>query len=104
MVPVKGPTGIGFKDTYTTGTLCPLRMSITKSNKYPLETMKLVDYLFSKDGSTLVNYGIEGTNYTMVNGKPTYTDNILKNPDGKSPELAKTSQGLKTTIFPWWDS
>lgn len=104
LVPVKGPTGIGFKDTYTTGTLCPLRMSITKSNKYPLETMKLVDYLFSKDGSTLVNYGIEGTNYTMVNGKPTYTDNILKNPDGKSPELAKTSQGLKTTIFPWWDS
>ena len=104
MVPVKGPTGIGFKDTYTSGTLCPLRMSITKANKYPLETMKLVDYLFSKDGSTLVNYGIEGTNYTMVNGKPTYTDNILKNPDGKSPELAKTSQGLKTSIFPWWDS
>lgn len=104
MLPVKGPTGISFKDTNTVGTLCPLRMSITKSNKYPLESMRLVDYLFSTDGNTLVNYGIEGTNYTMVNGKPTYTDNILNNPSGKAPELAKTSQGLKTTILPWWDT
>lgn len=59
MLPVKGPNGYCFKDTKTSGSLCNLRMSITKNNKYPLETMKMIDYLFSDAGYLLVNYGIE---------------------------------------------
>lgn len=32
----------------------------------------------------LLNFGIEGESYEMVDGKPVYTDTILKNPDGLS--------------------
>jgi putative aldouronate transport system substrate-binding protein len=54
---------------------------ITKVNKHPEETIKALDFLFSKEGSMLKNFGIEGQTYTMVNGQPQYTDLILKNPD-----------------------
>jgi putative aldouronate transport system substrate-binding protein len=54
---------------------------ITKSNKNPVATIKALDYLYSEEGSLLKNFGIEGQTYTMVNGQPTYTDLILKNPD-----------------------
>lgn len=32
----------------------------------------------------LLNFGIEGESYDMVDGKPVYKDTILKNPDGLS--------------------
>ena len=59
---------------------------ITKENKYPEETVKWIDYFYSPEGATLVNMGIEGKHYTMVNGVPKFTDLVLKNPDGLSPK------------------
>ena len=32
----------------------------------------------------MVNFGVEGKSYNMVDGKPVYTDEILHNPDGLS--------------------
>lgn len=43
----------------------------------------LLDWMFSEEGDLVNNYGIEGKTYTMVDGKPTYTDFVLNNPDGK---------------------
>lgn len=44
--------------------------------------MKFLDYGYSEEGNMLYNYGIEGVSYEMVDGKPVYTDLIMKNPDG----------------------
>ena len=37
----------------------------------------------------LLNYGIEGISYNMVDGRPIYTDLILKNPQGLAVNEAK---------------
>ncbi|NQX46878.1 extracellular solute-binding protein [Paenibacillus tritici] len=58
--------------------------TITKSNKHPEETVKALDYFFSEEGHMLKNFGVEGVTYTMKDGYPTYTDEILKNPEGLS--------------------
>ena len=50
---------------------------------------RFLDYCFSEEGMMLLNYGIEGTSYNMVDGVPTYTDLILKNPDGLAVNEAK---------------
>ena len=56
--------------------------SITTSNKFPVETIKMMDFLYSEEGMRLTNFGIEGTHYTMKNGSPVYTDLIMNNPEG----------------------
>lgn len=43
---------------------------------------KFLDYAYSQEGHMLYNFGTEGVSYTMVGGYPTYTDLIMKNPDG----------------------
>ncbi len=51
--------------------------------------LKWLDYLFSEEGFLYTNFGTEGETYTMVNGVPTYTDLILKAPDGTNEALDK---------------
>ena len=50
---------------------------------------RLLDYHWTEEGHMLDNYGIEGTSYTMVDGKPAYTDLILKNPEGLAVNEAR---------------
>lgn len=45
---------------------------------------KLLDFGYSDEGRMLFNFGIEGESYEMIDGYPTYTELITKNPDGKS--------------------
>lgn len=40
---------------------------------------RYLDYWFSEEGILLTNFGEEGTSYTMVDGVPTFTDDILYN-------------------------
>ncbi|GGA48986.1 extracellular solute-binding protein [Paenibacillus physcomitrellae] len=58
--------------------------AITKSNKHIIESVKWLDYNYGEEGHMLFNFGVEGQSYNMVNGYPTYTDEIMKNPDGLS--------------------
>ena len=53
----------------------------------------LLDYMYSEEGTLLINMGIEGTHYTMQNGKPIFTDYVMKNPDGLSPKKDRKSVG-----------
>lgn len=65
--------------------------------------LKWLDYFYSEEGFMYVNYGTEGLSYTMVDGVPTYTDLILKAPEGVSEALDKytgaqfTSLGVQAT-------
>ena len=54
---------------------------ITSACKYPDEVTKLLNYLYSEEGSLLMNYGIEGKSYTKVDGKPKYLDSIINDKD-----------------------
>jgi putative aldouronate transport system substrate-binding protein len=56
--------------------------AITTSCKNPEAAVKFLDWCYTEEGSLLINYGIEGTTYTMVDGAPRFTDFILKNEDG----------------------
>jgi len=61
--------------------------AITSSNKKVVETVKLLDYAYSTEGSLLYNFGIEGTSYTIVNGVPTYKDAIMHDPQIPSAQM-----------------
>ncbi|NSW91301.1 MAG: extracellular solute-binding protein [Firmicutes bacterium] len=107
ILPMKSKDGKRYKDSATAGRYVLYRTSISKSNKYPVETIKYLDYLFTEEATILVSYGIEGLHYNMVNGKPVYTDLITKNPEGIDPETARIKDGMFWQALPYqigWDS
>lgn len=44
-------------------------LAILADTEYLEEICRFTDYLFSDEGATLMNYGIEGTSYDVVNGE-----------------------------------
>ncbi len=59
---------------------------VTTQCKHPVEAIKLLDYLYSDEGTELLNWGIEGKSFTKdENGEYRYTDEILHNKEGKTP-------------------
>lgn len=56
--------------------------AISSQCKNIKEAVKWLDYAYSEEGGLLFNFGIEGESYTMVNGIPTYTDEIVNNSKG----------------------
>lgn len=74
--------------------------TITTNCKDPELLAKWFDYLYSDDGSLLANYGIEGQTYTMADGKPKFTDMILKNSDSLTVADAKTAYTF-ANLFPY---
>lgn len=51
--------------------------AITVANEHPVETIKLFDFYFTKQGRNLANFGVEGLTYDMVNGKPQFKQELL---------------------------
>jgi len=82
VAPPKGPTGIQM----TTSQMQPVRglTAISVNSKYKEQIVKLFDYFYSEEGSLLMNFGIEGETYNMVEGKPKYSDAIAKDTQGRS--------------------
>ena len=58
--------------------------AVTKDCVDPVLAVKLMDYFYSEEGADLLNWGIEGESYTITDGKKTYTDAVLNDPDGKT--------------------
>jgi putative aldouronate transport system substrate-binding protein len=61
-----------------------------------VETVKYFDFWFSDVGRRLMNFGIEGEDYTLVNGEPVFTDSILNG--GKTASVALRDRGAQLTI------
>lgn len=59
-------------------------VAISASCKDPIAAVKWIDNWYSEEGYYLMNFGVEGVSYEMVDGKPVYTDLIMNNPDGLS--------------------
>ena len=72
--------------------------SISAKNKAPVETIKMMDFLYSEEGQRLTNFGTEGVHYRMVDGKPKYTELITKNPNGLGMHEALVSAGCQWKI------
>ena len=56
---------------------------------------RLLDWAYGEEGHMYHNFGIEGVTYEMVNGYPTYKDDILDHPDGwpRAQSLAANIRG-----------
>ena len=62
---------------------------ITSACKNIVEAVRVCDYLYSEEGKTLFNWGVEGESFSVnADGTKQFTDNILKNPQGKIPHEA----------------
>ncbi len=53
--------------------------AIGHTNEHPVETIKYFDFWFSPEGRRLANFGVEGVQYTMVDGEPQFTEEMLTN-------------------------
>ena len=59
-------------------------LAISTSCKEPEKAAEWMNFWYSDEGYKLMNFGVEGKTYNMVDGKPVYTDEILHNPDNLS--------------------
>jgi putative aldouronate transport system substrate-binding protein len=51
--------------------------AIGHTNEHPVETIKYFDFWFTEEGRRLANFGVEGMHYDMVDGQPTFKDEVL---------------------------
>ncbi|GAB6930229.1 extracellular solute-binding protein [Paenibacillus sp. JCM 10914] len=94
----KGDTPIlGQKDSAFTG----VGAAITKANKFPVETVKWLDHKYGEEGHMLFNFGVEGVSYDMKEGYPTYTEQVMKNPEGLSITQAMSKYNLASYSGPF---
>lgn len=63
--------------------------------------LKILDWGYSREGYMAFNFGIEGKSYVVKNGKPVFTDEILKNPQGLDPSTALARYALSSTGGPF---
>ena len=63
--------------------------------------VKFMNYGYTEEGYMLMNFGIEGESYTMIDGYPTYTDLITKNPNGWSMQQALAQYTLSWNAGPF---
>jgi len=63
---------------------------IGKNCKDPARLMKLLDFFASKEGHRLCYFGIEGTHYDLIDGKPVPKENIIASvKDGSWDDVQK---------------
>lgn len=77
-VPPLGPYGDrGMKPSSKVNTV--FCIAILKESKKREAAFSFIDYLFSKEGSILTTWGIEGVTYDLADGKKVWKDDIYKN-------------------------
>lgn len=83
MTPVKGRLAKFSKMNTIYGNSGP-SAAISTACKNVEAAARVLDFMYGEEGHMLVNFGIEGVSYEMVNGTPTYTAVITDNPNGLS--------------------
>lgn len=78
MIPPKSISGVRMEE-HRRIPVKPEGWAISYSNKHVVETMKYMDFWWTEEGRRLANFGIEGEQYTMVDGKPVFTEAFLSN-------------------------
>jgi putative aldouronate transport system substrate-binding protein len=86
----------GQKDSPYAGHGCA---AITTNCKNVELATRFLDYKYSHDGRLLHSFGIEGVSYNMVNGVPTYTDDINKDYSKAYKYISETATILDYRAF-----
>ncbi len=73
--------------------------AITTSSKKIDAALKVLDYPYSPEGHILMNFGKEGESYTMVNGRPMFTDLVKHYPGGLGLAQAVARYGMMTAAM-----
>lgn len=75
-------------------------IAITTACKDPAKAVEWCDQFYSEEGLMLTNFGVEGVSYNMIDGKPVYSDAIMKNPEGLSSKEALMLHNRATAPAP----
>ncbi|WP_045679714.1 extracellular solute-binding protein [Martelella endophytica] len=74
--------------------------AITYANEHPVETMKYFDFYFSPEGKNLVNFGVEGVQWDMVDGKAKLRPDVLESTQPVNMQMIAIGAGLQTRGYP----
>jgi len=79
LIPIAPPADINGDvwEEFNRDLVKPDGWAITVNNKYPIETIKYFDFWFTEEGRRLINFGIEGEQYDMIDGKPIFKEEVL---------------------------
>ena len=99
--PPKGPDGIQIHSNIDLEPRNIAAATITSSCKNVDRVIEWLDYMYGEEGGLLVNMGIEGKHYTMVDGEPIFTDYVMHNPDGLSPKNAVGTYSFSQSTGPF---
>lgn len=69
--------------------------AIGATNDHPVETIKYFDFWFTEEGRRLANFGVEGEQYTMVDGEPQFTEEFLTNGEPVNNQLYRVGSQLQ---------
>ncbi|MGF7048293.1 putative aldouronate transport system substrate-binding protein [Paenibacillus sp. DS2015] len=82
-----------------TGFMSGWGIGITTATKDPVRAIKFLDYLASDEGQVLLNWGIEGKHYNVVDGKRVIPADVLDKKNNDASNFTKTTGiGLYTTM------
>jgi putative aldouronate transport system substrate-binding protein len=89
LVPIAPPKSISGKriEEHGRSPVKPDGWAITSDNNYPVETIKYMDFLFSDKGRNISNFGVEGETWTMVGGRPRFTDAVLNSKSAVNSQM-----------------
>ncbi|ANG61404.1 sugar ABC transporter permease [Marinobacterium aestuarii] len=74
--PPASPTGVRMEENGRIE-VKPDGWAISHANEHPVETIKYFDFVFTDTGRKLFNFGVEGEHWNLVDGKATYTPEVL---------------------------
>lgn len=97
----KGDTVLYGGASYDYATTSMASAVITADCKNPELAAAFLNFCYSQKGHYAINYGEEGVAYTMQDGVPTYTDEVMKNQNGWSVSTAMTYYGLANGCGPF---
>lgn len=56
---------------------------VSAGSEHLEESLRFINFFFTEEGNRLINYGVEGVHYDMVDGKPAFKPELLAQPDFK---------------------
>lgn len=69
--------------------------AIGHTNEHAVETIKYFDFWFTEEGRRLANFGIEGEQYDLVDGRPVFKEEFLNNTKPVNNQLYEVGSQLQ---------
>lgn len=79
--PDGSPAYYVFASTYIEGSFCAF-IPETTTGERRINALKLLNYFYTDEGHILSNYGVEGENFDVVDGRYLLNQSMVNNPDG----------------------